>query len=179
MHISFRGSAFGLVAAMAIAAAYAAWHPSAPARSARFAAHQYCRGGRPALSPAGKSDLRLHQLREQVGAGSAGICLACGDATDFSLSEFEQSTPAFIASRIEPFGLDLGDENPACTLQVSSLMRSLLRPAGCRTAAMVTLGLAAVGWAARKTRRALLEPRAEPGAQPLPPWRKPHSPRVC
>ncbi len=166
MHISFRGSAFGLVAAMAIAAAYAAWHPSAPARSARLAAPNIAEGvGRP-FAPPENPICDITTCAEPVGAGSAGICLACGDATDLSLSEFEQSTPgtpapAFIASRIEPFGLDLDDES---SLYFASFQPyAVAAPASeISTAAMVTLGLAAVGWAARKTRRAVLKPRAEP-----------------
>jgi hypothetical protein len=177
-----RRSAFALVSALGVAAAYAAWYSGDRLPSARLAKPHLpavsmvdatlprdSQAGRAVFgSPhAGDARCELIGCGETLAADSAEFCPVCLDSTDLMLSGLDPSGldgagTSLAATSLGTFAPELqGDPN---SLYLSSIAPSALAAPTpeISTAAMLTLGFAGAAWIARRTRRATSKSSPEP-----------------
>jgi len=176
-----RGSAFTLVAALGVAAAYAAWHPGGPAQSARLATPRL-----PAISMAAAPIGDSRAERAVPGAPRPGnahcvlvgcddaldaaeFCSACVDPTDLTLSGLDGS--GLVGSETSLAGTSPDAVAPEFRDDPNPLVLTSFEPSAAAaatpeisTAAMLTLGFAGIVWIARRMRR---DVEAGPGSAPM------------
>jgi len=174
-----RGSAFTFVAALGVAAAYAAWHSGGPVQSARLATPRP-----PAISmaaPPGGSEAEavlgaplpgnahcvVVGCDDALAVDAAEFCSACLDPTYLTLSVLDP--PGLVGSETSLAGTSLDafapefrdDPNPFVLTSFEPLAGAAATPE-ISTAAMLTLGFAGIAWTARRMRRRILRPDPAP-----------------
>jgi hypothetical protein len=173
-----RGSAFTLVAALGVAAAYAAWHSGGPVQSARLAPPRL-----PAISMAAGpvGDLRdvlgapvpgnalcvLVGCDDALAVDAAEFCSACFDPTDLTLSDLDgsgldRSETSLGGTSPDAFAPEFHDDPDPFVLTSFEPSAAAAATPEISTAAMLTLGFAGIVWTARRTRRRMLRPGPAP-----------------